>query len=334
MRRQPLTRSRALLWLALLGLGLVLSLLAGLSLGSSGVTPAALFGAGDPAARAILLAVRLPRVLLAAIVGGGLAVSGAALQGLFRNPLADPYVLGISGGASVGGLLALVVSHGGALAGPAGAFLGSLAALAIVERLATSNGRLNLYSLLLTGAIVNACAAALIYLLQSLASAEQLHAIVFHLMGRLPSLDLRSLALIAAASLAAVAALLWRARDFNALALGEEPARQLGVDVDGLKRWTFCWAALATAVAVAATGMIGFVGLIVPHALRLAAGPDHRLLLPGSLLAGGAFLVLSDLVARTALAPAELPVGVLTALVGGPVFLWLLRRRAGGGPLG
>lgn len=338
-RRGPLTARRALVWCAGLGLALAAVVVAAVTLGSSGITPAVLLGDAAPAeARAILLQVRLPRVLLAALLGGALALAGAALQGLFRNPLADPYVLGISGGASVGGVVALALAAragwGGAAAVPLLSFLGALGALVAVERLATTGGRLNLYALLLTGAICNAFAAAAIFFVQSVASAEQLHAIVFYLMGRIPSPGPAGLATAAGVTLVAALALVTRARDYNALALGDEAARQLGVDVEGLKRWTFFWTALLTAVAVALAGMVGFVGLVLPHLLRLAAGPDHRLLLPAAWLGGGAFLVLADLAARTALAPVELPVGVITALLGGPFFVWLLRRRAGEGPLG
>lgn len=338
-RRAPLTGRRAARWCAGLALALLAAIGLAAAVGSSGVTPAALWGGGGSAeARAILLEVRLPRVALAALLGGALALAGAALQGLFRNPLADPYVLGISGGASVGGVVALALAArtgwGGELAVPLLSFAGALGALVAVERLATTHGRLNLYALLLTGAISNAFAAALIFFLQSVASAEQLHAIVFYLMGRIPSPGPLGLAAVAGSTVVAATALALRARDYNALALGEEAARQLGVDVEGLKRWTFFWTSLLTAVAVAAAGLVGFVGLVLPHLLRLAAGPDHRLLLPAAWLGGGVFLVLADLAARTALAPVELPVGVLTALLGGPFFLWLLRRRAGEGPLG
>ncbi|MCL4839292.1 MAG: iron ABC transporter permease [Thermoanaerobaculia bacterium] len=332
--RPPLTARRAGAWLAALGLLLALAVAAGATLGASGLGWGAL-ASGDAAARVVLLEVRLPRVLLAALLGGGLAVAGAALQGLFRNPLADPYLLGIAGGASLGGVAAVAVAGAaGARVVPLAAFAGALAALLLVERLATHRGRLDLYALLLTGAVLNAFSAALIFFLQSVASAEQLHAIVFYLMGRLASPAPRALALAAGATLVATLALAARARDYNALALGEEAAAQLGVDLERLKRATFGWASLLTAVAVAAAGPIGFVGLLLPHLLRLAAGPDHRLLLPAAFLGGGAFLVLADLAARTLLVPNELPVGVLTALLGGPFFLWLLRRRAREAPLG
>lgn len=286
----------------------------------------------DAIDRAILFDVRLPRVLLAAVLGAALAVAGIAFQAMLRNPLADPYVLGVSGGASIGGVLALWAGLGGAgIAGRLGvplcAFVGALAALALIEWIATVDGRLGVFTVLLTGAIFNAFSAAAIYLIQSLASLEQLHAIVFYLMGRLPSFDLSTVALLAAATLGVSLWLLSLARDFNALSLGEEGAQQLGVDVERLKRRALVLGSLLTALAVSTAGMIGFVGLVVPHVLRLLLGPDHRLLIPAAFLAGGGFLVLADLSARMLLAPDELPVGVVTALLGGPFFLWLLRTR-------
>jgi iron complex transport system permease protein len=182
---------------------------------------------------------------------------------------------------------------------------------------------------LLTGAIFNAFSAALIYFIQSVASLAQLHAIVFYLMGRIPSYTPGRLLLVAVATGGVVATLALMARDYNALSLGEAGAQQIGVDVERVKQRTFVLGSLLTAIAVSVAGLIGFVGLVVPHVLRTLFGPDHRLLLPAAFLGGAAFLVLADLVARLLIAPAELPVGVVTALVGGPFFLYLLRGRGG-----
>jgi iron complex transport system permease protein len=195
---------------------------------------------------------------------------------------------------------------------------------------ATVEGRLNVYTILLTGAVFNAFSAAMIFFLQSVASFEELHAIVFQLMGQIPSFGYGEIGALAAAVAAVSLALLAMARDHNALSLGEEAAAQLGVDVERVKRRTFVLGSLLTALAVSVAGMIGFLGLVVPHLLRLLLGPDHRLLLPVGLLGGAAFLVAADLLARTVAAPNEIPVGVVTALVGGPFFLYLLRRRRGG----
>ena len=329
-----LTRRRLLgaLGVATLGLGLALVLGASLGAGHASLWSLVPGGAAPSVVdRSILLDVRIPRVLLAAILGGALTVAGCVFQALLRNPLADPYVLGVSGGASIGGVVALLVSGAsGTLAGrfavPAAAFAGALLSLGLIERLATVRGQMSVYTLLLTGAIFNAFSAALIYFLQSVASLQELHGIVFYLMGRIPSFAFRELAVLGFAVVATTVALVALARDYNALSLGEEGARLLGVDVDRVKRRTFVLGSLLTALAVSIAGLIGFVGLVVPHVLRLVLGPDHRLLLPAAFFGGAAFLVLADVVARVLIAPNELPVGVVTALVGGPFFLYLLRR--------
>ncbi len=336
MSRRPPTAARLVAVCAALGVFLLLAIAAAVSLGAGPAGLRALLpgSAPDPVARAILLEVRLPRALLAAVLGGSLAVAGVVFQALLRNPLADPYVLGVSGGASIGGALALVLGLGagaglpGTLGLPAFAFLGALGALVLIERIATVDGRLTVYTALLTGAIFNAFSAALIYLLQSLASLEQLHAIVFYLMGRVPNdVGMRAIAGLGAFALAATVLLFSTAREFNALSLGEDGAAQLGVDVERLKRRTFVLGSLLTGLAVAVAGLVGFVGLVVPHLLRLLLGPDHRVLLPAAFLGGGSFLVLADLLARTVAPPMEIPIGAVTALVGGPFFLVLLRRR-------
>ncbi len=331
-----LTRRRLLgaLVVASLGLGLALALGASLGAGHASLWTLVPGGAAPTDVdRSILLEVRIPRVLLAALLGGALTVAGSVFQALLRNPLADPYVLGVSGGASIGGVLALLVCGAsatvvGRLAVPASAFVGALVSLALIERVATVGGRMSVHTLLLTGAIFNAFSAALIYFLQSVVSLAELHGIVFYLMGRIPSFALGELAVLGAAVLTTTVALWAMARDYNALSLGEDGARQLGVDVERVKRRTFVLGSLLTALAVSVAGLIGFVGLVVPHVLRLLLGPDHRLLLPTAFLAGAGFLVLADVVARVLVAPNELPVGVVTALIGGPFFLYLLRGTA------
>lgn len=328
MREPPPIRR---LLLVILGLGLLLAVAVAVAV-SFGAAEVPLWqrlllgGFWSETQQAILFALRLPRVLTAAALGGLLGVAGVAFQALLRNPLADPYVLGVSGGASLGGVVALLAGFAG-LGVPLAAFVGALASLVAIERIATSDGRLTVFTLLLTGAIFNSFSAALIYFLQSVASREELSAIVFYLMGRVPSSGLVALVTLWAAGFAITVALFASARDFNALTAGEEGAQQLGVDVERLKRRTFVLGSLATALAVASAGLIGFVGLVVPHLLRRLIGPDHRLLLPAAFLGGATFLVLADLAARTLAAPTELPVGVVTALLGGPFFLLLLRRR-------
>jgi iron complex transport system permease protein len=337
--RPPLTGRRVVGWTLALCVLLLVCLTLGALGGAGKVSFSRLLPGGEPlgaAERAILFDVRVPRVLLAALLGGALTLAGVVFQALLRNPLADPYVLGVSGGASIGGVLALVLGLGGGgvllerFGVPVFAFAGALAALLLIERIATVDGRLTVYTVLLTGAIFNAFSAALIYFIQSVASLEQLHAIVFYLMGRVPSYGPGSLAGLTAVVLLAAVGLLAAARQYNALALGEEGAQQLGVDVERLKRRTVVLGSLLTGLAVSVAGLIGFVGLVVPHLLRLLLGPDHRLLIPAALLGGASFLVIADLVARVLIAPNELPVGVVTALIGGPFFLYLLRRRGGG----
>jgi iron complex transport system permease protein len=289
-----------------------------------------------PAERAIVFLLRLPRIILAALVGGALAVTGVAFQALLRNPLADPYVLGVAGGASAGGVLALWLgvgvgwTQGHALVVPTCAFLGALFAVILVERLATDHGHLNVLTALLSGAILNAVSAALVYFIESIASLTQLHSIVFYLMGSMSSPSYAALSALAVTVLCAVSGLWILSRQFNALSLGEQGALQLGVEVDHVKRMTLILGSLLTGVSVAMAGPIGFVGLIVPHGLRFVLGSDHRLLVPMAFLGGGAFLVLSDLAARSVLAPVELPVGVVTAILGGPFFLYLLRQKGPG----
>ena len=324
--RGPLDARRFGLSLAAGAALLATALAAGVWFGAAGAGLPGLSAAASPAERAILFDVRLPRVASAAALGAALALAGVAFQALLRNPLADPYVLGVSGGASLAGVAALVVGAPGGLL-PVAAFAGALAALVGLERVATVGGRLDVLSLLLTGAVFNATSAALIVFLQTAASREELHAVVFYLLGRVPALGAGPLSALAATSALAALLLFARGRALNALALGEEGAAQLGVEVERLRREVFLAGALLVALAVAWAGMIGFVGLIVPHLVRRLCGPDHRLLAPLSALVGAAFLVVADLGARVALAPRELPVGVVTALVGGPFFLFVLRWR-------
>jgi iron complex transport system permease protein len=275
----------------------------------------------------ILVRTRLPRVLLGAVVGGCLGASGAALQALLANPLACPHLLGISGGAAVAGVIALVVGADAVSPlVPLAAFAGALGAIAVVAFGARAGGRTTPYAILLVGVVFNALATAVLMLVNALASYVQAQGVLFWMMG---SLSTQSYTLVAAGAFYGLAGLAWlllHAQDLNLLAAGEEAAQQLGVDLERTRRGVFVAASLLVGAAVSLSGMIGFVGLIVPHLLRLVLGPDHRLLLPASFLGGAAFLVWADTLARTVLGPMELPVGVVTALTGGPFFLYLLRR--------
>jgi iron complex transport system permease protein len=330
-----LTARRVAAVLALLTLLLAAALLLGLASGPSGLDASevarALAGGGaSDAAADIVLRIRLPRVVLAALVGAALAVAGVLFQALLRNPLADPYILGVSGGAALGGILVLA---GGSVLGlsyaavPFAAFAGSLVTLALLYAVGGRGSRLDPTTLLLTGVVFNAFASAAIVFAASLAGLVEGARIFLWLIGNLSALRGDVTAAVAAFLLVGLACVIPLARGLNLLVLGEESAAQLGVDVGRLRRVILVGTSLMVGAAVAAAGLVGFVGLIVPHVLRLALGPDHRLLVPASALAGAAFLVLCDTAARTLLPGRELPVGAITALAGGPLFLVLLRRQ-------
>ena len=295
---------------------------------STGEVFQALRGLGDPVHRDIVLGLRLPRALLSILVGGGLALAGTTFQALLRNPLAEPYILGISGGAAAGAVtvLALGVAMVGSWLLPVAAFGGALVAIVLVFRVAASADRsLDVRVLLLAGVVVGAFFTAVIALVLSLSDAPTVRNVVLWMMGSFAGSDWQGVAVASAYTLPAGVVLLTLARPLNLIAIGEETASYLGTDVERVKRLAFGVASLVTAAGVAVAGVIGFVGLVVPHALRLVIGSDHRTLLPLSFLAGAAFLVLADLLARTLLAPAEVPIGVVTAFVGVPLFLFLLR---------
>lgn len=283
----------------------------------------------DPTAPEALVVrhLRLPRVLLAFGVGGGLAVAGAALQALVRNPLAEPWLLGLSGGASLGAVLAIVLGVGGAWGVAGAATIGALGAIALAYRVSVVAGRrLDPRVLILAGVVVGAFASAVSTAVLALADPFTFRAAAMWLFGGFAGATWQAVGRFALAATPALVLLLALARGLDLLALGEEPAAALGADVDRLRRRVVLATAVLTAAAVSVSGVIGFVGLVVPHAVRWAIGPLHRSLLPLAFVAGGGFLVLADTAARTLLAPAELPVGVVTALVGVPLFAVLLRR--------
>lgn len=289
----------------------------------------------------LLFGLRLPRLALALIVGAGLSAAGAAYQGLLRNPLADPFVLGVSGGAALGGTLAIAASELLARAGlpfPEGlavgpsAFVGALLATLLSFAGGVRHGRLDPLRTLLVGVIFNAFAASLITLAKTAIAPERAQELLFWLTGALGHESTSTLALAALATALSIAVLFLAAPRVNLLALGDDTARSLGVPVTATRAIVFVAASLAVAVAVSLTGLVAFVGLLVPHVARLVLGPDQRLLVPASALFGGAFLVLADLAARLLFVPlgTELPVGALTALAGGPLFLVALARERRG----
>lgn len=342
-----MSRRSAAPWvLGILAALVLAAALLSVSLGAIRIPPervlAALTGEGSDPARArdalVILSIRLPRTLLGLLVGSGLAVSGALMQGLFRNPLADPALVGVSSGAGLAAAVIIVLGDRilarlgvpGPLpyaALPAGAFLGGLCATLILYALATRSGRTAVATMLLAGIALGALSGALTGLLTFVSDDRQLRDLAFWSLGSLGGATWSKVAASAPLILPVLAAVPLLGRGLNALVLGEAEAFHLGVPVERLKRACIVLVAVAVGASVAAAGVIGFVGLVVPHALRLLIGPGHRLLLPAAALLGGAFLVLADVVARLVAAPAELPIGIVTALVGAPVFLWLLLGR-------
>lgn len=339
-----LSRSRLALVLGVLTAGLATITLVALATGPSAISffdvarlVLGLDGAEiDAATRDIVLRVRLPRIVLGLLVGAALATAGAVFQALLRNPLADPYVLGVSGGAALAGIAVLALGSTIALptsSVPMAAFAGGLLATALLYWVSGGRGRSSPTGLLLTGVVFNAFASAGIVFLASVAGFFEGSRIFLWLIGHLSAVEIDAVGVVAASVLLGLATALLLSRSLNLLALGDEAAAHLGVPVESHRRWLLLATSLMVGAAVAVSGLIGFVGLIVPHTLRLVIGSDHRLLLPATALAGAGFLVLSDTVARTILDGRELPVGAVTALVGGPLFIYLLRRAQSRGPL-
>jgi iron complex transport system permease protein len=339
--------------LPLLAMSLPLACLAGLACGAYPLHPgeivaillnAAGFSAAvpfDERQAAVLLEIRLPRVILAVVAGAGLGLAGAVTQGLFRNPLADPGLMGVTSGAAVGAALYIVFGPPRFFAPfflpeilqSLAAFGGGLGATLCVYRLSRREGRVSLTLMLLAGIAVNALAGAAIGLLSYLSTDEQLRNLAFWSLGSLARADWNMLAALILLVAPSGALLLTQSAALNVMLLGDAEARHLGVDPHRAKRLGVVLGALIVGALVSVSGMIGFVGLAAPHLVRLAVGPDHRQVLPGSALCGATLLAFADLAARTAAAPAEIPIGIVTALLGAPFFLWLLGRRSAEGDL-
>jgi iron complex transport system permease protein len=318
---------KAIVWLLLFGIA---AMVVGMAAGAVPLTPGTILAAlrsTDAPAAAIVRDIRLPRVLLAFLVGGGLGISGAALQALVRNPLAEPYLLGISGGAGLTAVIAIALGLEGAWGVPAAAFVGGLGAVALVYRLSSVAGRrLDPQVLVLAGVVVSAFTGALISAVLTVSPAEQLRNAFLWLLGGFSAASWRTLLIFSAYAALPLLFLFASARALDLLSLGEEPAQSLGLDAIRARRVVYLATSLLTAASVAVCGVVGFVGLVAPHALRGLLGPAHRRLLPAVFLGSGGFLVLADAAARSVARPIELPVGVVTALVGVPLFAMLLRR--------
>ncbi len=347
----PRSPARVRAWaLSGLGVSLVGTMILAVGIGAVAIAPdqvvgILLDGIGFPIGVAfsdqqalVLTGIRLPRVLLGALVGAGLAVSGALMQGLFRNPLADPALVGVSSGAALGASTMIVFGSllPGAVVGALGtwgialaAFGGGLVVTVVVYQIASRGSHTSVATMLLAGIALNALCGAAMGMLVLLSDDNQLRDLTFWTLGSLGGASWQTVAVVAPMIGVVLAASPYLARSLNALLLGEAEARHLGVRVESVKRLTIGLAALAVGAATAVAGLIGFVGLVVPHLVRLALGPDHRMLLPASALSGALLLVAADVLARVVAAPAEVPIGILTALGGAPFFLALLRTRGG-----
>jgi len=339
--------ARARLIIALLALGLIVVACFSIATGASDASALALIrswfvGTQDAALtardRLIVYEIRLPRVVLGMLVGAALAVSGALMQGLFRNPLADPGIVGVSAGAGLGAITVIVlggtvlgplVSMLGLYALPIAAFLGGLATTLLLYRIGTSHGQTSVATMLLAGIALAALSGALAGVLIFLADDRQLRDLTFWGLGSLGGANWPKVMAAGPFILAVLCVGPFLARGLDAMALGEASAAHLGVPVQKLKRTAIVSVAAATGAAVAVSGGIGFVGIVVPHLLRLLMGPAHRYLLPASALLGASLLLLADAVSRTIVAPAELPIGIVTAVFGAPFFMWVLLRRRG-----
>lgn len=301
---------------------LCLAIIVGLGFGSTNISIGELF---LPKNRDIFY-LRFTRVLLGLVAGAGLAVAGVIFQGILRNPLAEPYVLGISSGAGFGAVLALCFNLSMEFL-PLAAFAGAVITMFIVYNLAKINGKVTTQGLLLSGVIVGAVFSSLLLFFVSVSPNEAMHGITWWLLGSLQVFDTKLLIFVSFLIVLGIGITMYFSRDLNAISLGEEEAHHLGINVDNVKMILFIVASLITASIVCACGIIGFIGLIIPHAVRFVAGSNHKVVIPVSAISAGAFLILADAVSRTIIPPVEVPIGVITALIGGPVFIFLLRKK-------
>lgn len=336
--RSRLTPGRLARILAVLGVALVLVTAVAVAVGSEHVSVGAILRIIEaeitgraidisPEQRAIIAEIRLPRVLMGLVVGASLSVAGAAYQALLRNPLAEPYVLGVSTGAAVGAILATLFAGALPLSRPFAAFVGALVTIGAVQLLSQSRQGASSERLILAGVIINTFLSSMVIYLVTTVADQRQRSVISWLMGDL-SAEARLLPLVAVFVVVGIAVIYANSRSLNLLMVGEEEALALGVEVKQVKAAVYIAASLITGAAVAVSGVIGFVGLVIPHMIRLAGGSDNRLVVPASALVGATFLVVTDAIARTAVAPRELHIGVITAMIGAPVFVYLLRKTS------
>jgi len=330
-------RSRFITWAwVLVFLLLLLLFVCGLALctGSADIAmtdiPGILFHGQGTTDYNILFKIRMPRILLGIATGGALSLAGAILQGLFRNPLVEPYTLGISGGASLGVCLNILFKWPtiiGIIAYPLSGFFGALIVIILVYLISIKTGMVKTDTMLLTGVMISFVCSSLVMLLMAVSKSDELQTIVFWIMGSLDETNLTLIKICCVGSLTGLVISLFFCLDLNALSLGEEEAMNLGIPIERSKKVLFVTASILTGISVSVGGIIMFAGLIVPHFMRMTVGSDHRILLLGSFLAGASFLTLCDVIARTIISPLELPVGVITGIIGGIVFIYVLTRK-------
>ncbi len=322
----------------ILGGALIFIAALSLCLGSAALsvqtTIRSIFSGHNTTAHNILFEIRLPRIILGFAIGGALSLSGVILQGLFRNPLVEPYTMGISGGAALGVSMAIILKiyqSVGLVTLPFAGFLGAVSVIMLIYTINIRNKTLKMQGLLLTGVMISFISSSFIMLIMAISRTEDLHGIIFWIMGSLeePNWFLIKLMLFISLAGLSLSYIFWK--DLNALRLGEEEAAHLGINTERAKRALFVLASILTGCAVSVGGIIGFVGLIIPHFMRMFVGSDHRVLLAGSFLGGAGFLIFCDTLARTLVAPSELPVGVITGILGGSFFIYALARKGKSG---
>lgn len=337
MKHREIRQRKVQKWILILS-GLAIFVFASgilaLCTGSAGIEvariPEILINGTDSAEYSILTGIRLPRILLGMAVGGALSLAGTLLQGMFRNPLVEPYTLGISGGASLGVCINILCKFYvvfGIITYPLSGFVGAGVVIFLVYNLNRRNQNVRSNRMLLTGVMVSYVASSLVMLLMALSHSDDLQNIVLWIMGSLDEPNTTLISIACAGSITGLVISYFFCMDLNALLLGDEEAANLGINTTRTKKFLFITASFLTGLSVAVAGIIMFVGLIVPHFVRLMTGPDHRVLLAGSFLAGAAFLTLCDVIARVIIAPLELPVGVITGIIGGIMFIWALSRK-------